>query len=301
MNKCSVEHIPVLCNELFGQISLPQDAVMVDTTVGHGGHSFLFGKNLGPKGIIFGLDVDEKCIQRAQTRLSDLACKVILVRANFAHLAEELEKQAIKKVDLILADLGFCSAQLADVERGLSFQEEMPLDMRLDNRLTITAADIVNRADEKTLADLIYRFGQDRASRRIARFLVQRRQAGRITTTGRLAQIVCEALGRRAKGRKSKIHPATRTFQALRIAVNSELDNLKELLVAAPGFLRTGGYMAVIAFHSLEDGLVKEDFRRNAGEGVYEILTRKPITASREEIAENARARSAKLRIARRK
>jgi len=276
VNKCSVEHIPVLCNELFGQISLPQDAVVVDATVGHGGHSFLFGKNLGPKGIIFGLDVDEKCIQRAQTRLSDLACKVILVRANFAHLAEELEKQAIKKVDLILADLGFCSAQLADVERGLSFQEEMPLDMRLDDRLTITAADIVNRADEKTLADLIYRFGQDRASRRIARFLVQRRQAG-------------------------QIHPATRTFQALRIAVNSELDNLKELLVAAPGFLRTGGYMAVIAFHSLEDGLVKEDFRRNAGEGVYEILTRKPITASREEIAENARARSAKLRIARRK
>jgi 16S rRNA (cytosine1402-N4)-methyltransferase len=294
-------HIPVLTQTLAEQISLPKDAVVVDATVGHGGHSLMFGKTLGPGGTIVGLDVDEGCITRAHATLSNLVCKVVSVRENFARIADVTAEQGIKKVDLILADLGFCSAQLADAQRGLSFQENMPLDMRLDDRSKTTAADIVSNWDEKSLADLIYRFGQDRASRRIARFIVQYRRARPITTTGQLATIVCRALGQPAKGRKSKIHPATRTFQALRIAVNDELDNLEKLLAAGPGLLRTNGFIAIISFHSLEDKLVKENFKRNKVESIYEIITKKPLVASRAEIARNPRARSAKLRIARHK
>ena len=295
------EHIPVLTENLAEQIVLPRDGTVLDVTVGHGGHSFLFGKQLGPDGTILGLDVDEGCITRAHINLSSLACKVILVRANFAQIKEVAAEHGIEKADLILADLGFCSSQMAESQRGLSFRENMPLDMRLDDRLKTTAADIVNGYDEKSLADLIYGFGQDTASRRIARFIVQDRKIGAITTTGQLAAIVCRALGQPATGRKNRTHPATRTFQALRIAVNDELANLEKLVAAAPTLLRKNGFAAVISFHSLEDRIVKTNFKQNKLDGIYEILTKKPITATREQIAQNPRARSAKLRIARHK
>ena len=293
-----VVHIPVLAERLAEQINLPPDGVMVDATIGQGGHSLLFGRILGPGGVIVGLDVDIKAIRRAQFNLKDLICKVIVVRSNFSQITKQIRRQGIEKVDFILADLGVSSAQLADVEAGLSFQINMPLDMRIDKRLKTTAADIVNKADEKSLADLIYKFGQDRASRRIARFIVQQRRQTPITTTGQLAAIVCKALQRPGQKRKSRIHPATRTFQALRIAVNNELENLKKLLASAPDLLKKNGYIAVISFHSLEDRLVKSDFRKNESQGVYRIITKKPIAPTREEIAENPRARSAKLRIA---
>jgi len=295
------EHIAVLKQALAERITVPRDGVMVDATVGHGGHSLLFGKQLGPGGMIVGLDVDESCLIRAHINLSSLACKVVLVRANFARIKEVAAEQGIEKADLILADLGFCSPQVTDVQRGLSFRENMPLDMRLDDRIKTTASDIVNSSDEKSLADLIYRFGEDRASRRIARFIVEHRKAGRITTTGQLAAIVCRALAQPAGARKSRIHPATRTFQALRIAVNDELGNLEKLVAAAPALLRKNGFVAIISFHSLEDRVVKAGFRENKLADVYEIVTKKPITASRAQIAQNPRARSAKLRIARRK
>ena len=159
---------------------------MVDATIGHGGHSLLFGKRLGPKGAIIGLDVDENAIRRAQSTLKALRCRVILVNSNFVDIAEVLRKEGIEKADFILADLGVCSAQLTDDRMGLSFQQNMPLDMRLDKRLKTTAADIINGADEKSLADLIYKFGEERASRRIARFIVERRRRERIATTGQL-------------------------------------------------------------------------------------------------------------------
>jgi 16S rRNA (cytosine1402-N4)-methyltransferase len=181
---------------------------------------------------------------------------------------------------------------------GLSFNTNMPLDMRIDKRLKTSAADIVNKADEKTLADLIYRFGEDRASRRIARFIVRERQSRPIATTGQLATIVCRALARPGRGRRPRIHPATRTFQALRIAVNNELENLEKLLAAAPKLLNKNGRIAVISFHSLEDRLVKNDFRQNERQGIYRIITKKPIMPAGGEIAGNPRARSAKLRIA---
>jgi 16S rRNA (cytosine1402-N4)-methyltransferase len=293
-----IEHTPVLAGTLAEQIKLPSDGVMVDATIGQGGHSLLLGKTLGPEAVIVGLDVDTNAVRRAQINLKELACKVILLNSNFSRIGEELAGQGIKKVDLILADLGISSVQLADADFGLSFQTNMPLDMRIDKRLKRTAADIVNKSDEKSLADLIYEFGEDRASRRIARYIVRQREIEPIETTGQLAQIVCRAFGKIKQGRRSRIHPATRTFQALRIAVNDELENLKKLLASAPDLLNTNGYIAVISFHSLEDRLVKNDFKQNGKSDIYRIITKKPIVPTREEIVENRRARSAKLRIA---
>jgi 16S rRNA (cytosine1402-N4)-methyltransferase len=292
------EHIPVLAETLVEQINLPTDAVMVDATIGHGGHSFLFGKKLSKKGEIVGFDVDTDALRRAKTRLEELSCRIILVHSNFSQITEQLHDRGINKVDFILADLGLCSAQVADEKFGLSFSTNMPLDMRIDKRLRSTAADIINRENEKDLADLIYKFGQDRASRRIARFIVHERGKESIATTGQLAKIVCRALGKTGRKRISRIHPATRTFQALRIAVNHELDNLEKLLNSAPGLLKMNGKIAVISYHSLEDRIVKFDFKKNAEAGFYKIITKKPLTPGRGEIAENRRARSAKLRIA---
>ena len=296
-----IEHTPVLAGTLAEQIKLPSDGVMVDATIGQGGHSLLLGRTLGPEAVIVGLDIDTNAVQRAQFNLRQLTCRIIVLNSNYSQIKEQLDQQGIEKVDFILADLGVSSPQLADGEFGLSFQTNMPLDMRIDKRLKRTAADIVNESDEKSLADLIYQFGQDRASRRIARFIVRQRKAEPIKTTEQLAQIVSKALGKPKRGRRSRIHPATRTFQALRIAVNNELENLKKLLASAPDLLKKGGYIAVISFHSLEDRLVKYDFRQNESSGIYSIVTKKPIVPSQEEIRENRRARSAKLRIAQKK
>jgi len=292
------EHIPVLAETLAGQIILPKDGVVVDATVGQGGHSYLFGQFLGPTGAVVGLDVDQNSIQTAAKKLAGLKCKVFLENVNFAHIGDVLNKLEINKVDMILADLGFCSAQLIDQRVGISFQENQPLDMRLDKSLKVTAADIINKYDEKSLADLIYRFGQERASRRIARFVVQQRKASPIQTTAQLAALIVRVLGRYEPNRKKRIHPATRTFQALRIAVNHELENLEKLLQDAPSFLKPDARIAIISFHSLEDRIVKNDFRQKAAEGIYSISTKKPLTPTEEEIVQNRRARSAKLRIA---
>jgi 16S rRNA (cytosine1402-N4)-methyltransferase len=297
VDDANVEHVPVLAGALAEQISCPQDGVMVDVTVGHGGHSFLFGKQLGPAGTLVGLDIDSKSLERARQRLTGLTCKVILLKSNFSQVAERLGELGIKEADFILADLGLCSGQIADSEIGLSFRTDMPLDMRIDASLETTAADIINKYDEKSLADLIFEYGQDRASRRIARYIVERRRREPITTTGQLAAVVSSAL-RTPGGKFKPRHPATRTFQALRIAVNHELDNLRDLLSAAPSLLRKDGCIAIISFHSLEDGLVKWDFKEKEHEGIYRIRTKKPIAPSEEEIAANHRARSAKLRIA---
>jgi 16S rRNA (cytosine1402-N4)-methyltransferase len=300
VNASLAKHIPVLSETLAEQVTLPPDGVMVDATIGQGGHSYLFGRFLGPNGIIIGLDVDTKSISKAQDNLKDLKCKVILIRANFSQIAEQVKERGLEKVDFVLADLGLCSSQLADVEMGLSFQTDMPLDMRIDKRLKTTAADIINKADEKTLADLIYRYGQDRASRRIARFIVRDRQNKPITTTVQLADIVSKALRRPDAKKRYRIHPATRTFQALRIVVNNELGNLQRLLTSTPELLKEKGYISVISYHSLEDELVKRNFKQNEKDNIYRIITEKPIVPRREEIASNRRARSAKLRIAQR-
>jgi 16S rRNA (cytosine1402-N4)-methyltransferase len=293
-------HIPVLAGILAEYIHLPSNGIFVDVTVGQGGHSRLFGSQLGPDGTLIGLDVDPGSLKAARAYLTGLACKVVLERENFDRLDEVLSNLRIEKVDGILADLGFSSAQVTDAQKGMSFQVDAPLDMRLDDRLSRTAADIVNKTDEKQLADLIFNYGQERASRRIARTIVNRRVRQKILTTGQLSMVVCEALHQPAYGRHSKIHPATRTFQALRIAVNDELENLKRLLQIAPKYLKKGGICAILSFHSLEDGIVKEDFKSRGRDGIYKILTKKPLIADIMEVKNNPRSRSAKLRIAER-
>jgi len=292
------EHKPVLSQYISEELKLKSDAVVVDATVGYAGHSRMFAESLGTEGTLVGLDVDPKCLEVARQNLNGLSCKVLLVRANFSEFADVLRQNGIEAADLVFADLGVCSGQLADIDRGLSFGQDMKLDMRLDDRLNVTAADIVSSTDEKGLADLIFKFGQERASRKIARSIVYQRQKAKIKTTGQLVEVICRSLGCNPASRRSKIHPATKTFQALRIAVNNELGNLETFLDAIPPLLRKGGRAAIISFHSLEDRLVKNNFRSNKTAGVYDIITKKPIIAMRQETFDNPRSRSAKLRIA---
>jgi 16S rRNA (cytosine1402-N4)-methyltransferase len=300
-NEFTVEHIPVLADTLTEQVVVPRNGIVVDATIGQGGHSLLFGEQLGQGGTLIGFDVDENALARSSQRLKGLACRVLLIHSNFAGIREALYSHGIERVDFILADLGYSSDQLLDLKIGLSFQQkDMSLDMRIDRSLETSAADIVNGMDETSLADLIFEFGQDRASRRIARFIVRSREHEPVKTTGQLAAIVCKALYRPGRKKRDRIHPATRTFQALRIAVNHELDNLTQLLANAPELLNPDGRMAVISFHSLEDRIVKYDFRDKASEGIYKVLTKKPLVATDNEVQANRRARSAKLRIAQR-
>jgi len=294
----SAEHKPVLAQYIRESLKLNSDAIVVDATVGFAGHSRIFAEQLGEQGMLIGMDVDSKCLELAEQNLAGVKCKVLLVRSNFSGIADVLRENGVQAVDLIFADLGVCSGQLADMDRGLSFGQDMKLDMRLDDRLDVTAADIVNSRDEKGLADLIFNYGQERASRRIARSIIEYNRRAKIKTTGQLVDIICSALGCDPNSRKSKIHPATKTFQALRIAVNKELDNLKIFLDAIPLLLKKNGRAAVISFHSLEDRLVKNNLKNNKAAGVYDIVTRKPIVADRAEEIENPRSRSAKLRIA---
>jgi 16S rRNA (cytosine1402-N4)-methyltransferase len=289
------EHVPVLVEALAQAIRIPEGGLFVDATIGYGGHSRILGQPLGPAGTILGLDVDPGCLERARTALSGLPCRVILERENFANIKDVMARTGVGKADLILADLGWCSGQLEDPRRGFSFQHNMPLDMRLDDRRTTTAADWVNGAEEKELADVIFEYGEERASRRIARAIVEHRRGQKITTTAQLANLVYRTLGR-----GGKIHPATKTFQALRIVVNDELGSLERLLEAAPSCLKPGGRIAIISFHSLEDRRVKQDFQRNRLEGIYEILTDKPMVPQEDEMRKNPRARSAKMRMAER-
>jgi 16S rRNA (cytosine1402-N4)-methyltransferase len=292
------EHIPVLAQALVDSIKLDKEAVAVDATLGHGGHSLLFGRQLGPAGMLIGFDVDEKCIRKAEEVLKGLDCRVMLIKDNFSRMEAHLQKINVGKVDLILADLGWCSAQMSDPSKGLSFQTNMLLDMRLDERLKVTAAEIVNKYPEKELADLIYEYGEEHASRKIAKVLVEYRRNTTIKTTEELAVLVCRALKKQPGF--GRIHPATRTFQALRIAVNDELGSLRTLLDKAPSLLNDKGYVAAISFHSLEDRIVKMNFKENKEKGIYTILTKKPIVASDQEVMDNPRSRSAKLRIAQR-
>lgn len=291
-------HIPVLAREVCELLALREGDTVVDATVGLGGHACLLAERLGATGTLIGLDVDPANLETVRKVLADRksACRVELVHANFAELPGVLCSLGLAQVDAILADLGMSSRQLDDPARGFSFQREGPLDMRLDLRLTVTATDLVNRLREQELGDLLYFNAQETAGRRIARRICEARKNSRITTTTRLAEVVASAVGVDPESRKSKIHPATRTFLALRMAVNEEIENLEALLKTAPGLLRSGGRFGVIAFHSVEDKPVKLDFRKRKSEGIYQILTKKPIVASDDERWSNPRSRSAKLR-----
>jgi 16S rRNA (cytosine1402-N4)-methyltransferase len=290
-------HTPVLIGAVNELLGVRPGDVVVDATVGLGGHSSHFARAMGASGTLIGLDVDPAALEVARSNLSDLAGRIELHHANFSELPELLQSCRIHAVDVLFADLGVNSPQLDDPARGFSFQRDGPLDMRMDPRLTVTAADLINRLSERELGDLFYYNAQETGGRRIAKQICQARRTGRILTTARLAKVVCEALHLDPGSRVSRIHPATKAFLALRIAVNQEIENLQTLLEAAPGLLKPGGRFGLIAFHSVEDKPIKLDFRRRKIERVYDILTKKPIVADDDERKNNPRSRSAKLRV----
>jgi 16S rRNA (cytosine1402-N4)-methyltransferase len=286
----------VLLDEVVSALSPKDGARILDGTLGAGGHSAALLEKAGPRGRLLGLDRDPQALEIARARLDERAT---LEQASFDEAPEVARRLGLGPFDAILLDLGVSSMQLDRPERGFTFQREGPLDMRMDPRNEVTAATIVNEAEEEELADLIWRLGEERFSRRIAREIVRARLSGPIVTTRALADIIERVVPspRPKKGKKKPIHPATRTFQALRIAVNEELSRLERALPALLGLLAPGGRLAVISFHSLEDRPVKQTFRAWREEGRVLAVTKKPIVAGDAEIERNPRARSAKLRV----
>jgi 16S rRNA (cytosine1402-N4)-methyltransferase len=295
-------HVPVLLKEAIDFLAVRRGGTYIDATVGLGGHSYEIARRLGAPGHLIGLDKDPAALEIARRKLvvgrsSSVVGEqpdwptITLLHRSFAELAND---QRPSTVDGLLADLGVSSLQLDDAARGFSFQAEGPLDMRMDPTSERTAEQVVNHLDERQLADVIYEFGEERRSRRIARAICRSRP---IRSTAHLADVI-SAAARPMNQAERRIHPATRTFQALRIFVNRELDDLKALLEAAPRILKPGGRVVVISFHSLEDRIVKDAFREGTQKGSFSVLTRKPVTATEEESDRNPRARSAKLRAA---
>jgi 16S rRNA (cytosine1402-N4)-methyltransferase len=288
----AVGHVPVLLKEAIDFLAVKRGGTYLDATVGLGGHSCEIAKRLGAPGHLIGFDKDPAALERAREKLTalDEPPEITLIHGSFAEVAERI---APASLDGLMADLGVSSLQLGDAARGFSFQAEGPLDMRMNPMSGETAEQVVNHLDERKLADVIYEFGEERRSRRIARAIVRSRP---IRTTQHLVEVISTA----ARSMKhERIHPATRTFQALRIFVNRELDDLKALLEAVPSVLKPGGRLVVISFHSLEDRIVK-DALRGGKDKYFSVLTKKPLTASEEEIDRNPRSRSAKLRAAER-
>jgi 16S rRNA (cytosine1402-N4)-methyltransferase len=288
-------HVPVLLKEAIDFLAVRRGGTYIDATVGLGGHSYEIARRLGAPGHLIGLDKDPAALEIARKKLAPQSAdwpEITLVHRSFAEIAKGEQAATI---DGILADIGVSSLQLDDAARGFSFQAEGPLDMRMDPHSERTAEQVVNHLDERQLADVIYEFGEERRSRRIARAICRSRP---IRSTAHLADVI-SAAARPMNQAERRIHPATRTFQALRIFVNRELEDLKALLAAAPQMLKPGGRIIVISFHSLEDRIVKDAFREGSSQDMYyRILTKKPVTASPEESDRNPRARSAKLRAA---
>jgi len=289
-------HTPVLRNEVVDLLSPEGRSVLVDCTIGLAGHAKALLEAADADATLIGLDVDEANLRFAKEVLGGFAGRIRLFKANFSQLGEVLREAGVAVADVVLADLGLCSDQISDPARGFSFAKEGPLDMRMDMSIVRTARDIIRSLNEKELADLIYTYGQERYSRRIARAITTARKVAAINTTTNLARIVENAYPRGVRRSRRGVHPATRTFQALRIAVNDEMGHLGCLLDSLDECLSLGGRAAVISFHSLEDRRVKQAFARMAGVGVARTLTDKPVTPSAEEVQRNPRSRSAKLR-----
>jgi 16S rRNA (cytosine1402-N4)-methyltransferase len=298
MTNLNERHVPVLFKEAIEFLRVRAGGTYVDCTLGLAGHAAGVARLLGPQGHLIGFDRDQEALALAKEKL-DRVCgelgsqapRVTLIGEAFSSIAEHVKPAS---VDGLLADFGVSSLQFDEARRGFSFQADGPLDMRMDTRSGPTAAQVVNEENERELANLIYEYGEERRSRRIARAIVRGRP---VTTTGELAGIVASAA---PAMKQERIHPATRTFQALRIFVNRELDEIRVLLEAAPKLLKPSGRLAVISFHSLEDRIAKDSLREGARQGIWEILTKKPVTAGEEEMDRNPRSRSAKLRAAER-
>ncbi len=287
-----MSHQPVLVEAVVKGLAIGPGATVLDATVGLGGHAESLLKAAGPSGRLIGIDRDPQALEQCQGRLKGFQEQMKLIHASFGQLAAVLEELGVRQLDAALFDLGVSSFQLETAQRGFSFLREGPLDMRMDVTQGRSAAEMVNRLSAHELTEIIRELGQERWASRIARAIVKRRP---FSTTTDLAQVIRQAVP--GQGRKYRIHPATRTFQAIRIAVNEELDLLPQGLHQAIEKLKSGGRIAVLAYHSLEDRIVKTVFREKAAAGALEIVTRKPIRPSPEEVQRNVRSRSAHLRI----
>lgn len=305
-------HQPVMLNETVDSLACRPGGIYVDGTLGGGGHAWEILKRSSPEGILIGIDRDPEALRAAEIRLKDFGRRKVLVHGNFADIAEILASMEITSVNGILYDLGVSSHQLDTGIRGFSFSQEAPLDMRMDSDQKFTAADLVNDSREQKLKEIIRDYGEERMAGRIARAIARQRAIKPISTTSELASLICRAV---PEGKGGRIHPATRTFQAIRIAVNNELAILPKAIKDATDLLVRGGRISIISFHSLEDRIVKEEFRSAAGscvcppqlplcvckrQATLRVLTKKPLQANPEEVKANPRARSAKLRTAER-
>lgn len=291
-------HTPVMLNEVLNHLNLSPGKIIVDATIGTGGHSKMILEHILPSGRLIGIDRDQESLEVSRRRLQDSSDSCNFVHGNFIDIDKILGSLNIKKVDGILFDLGISSFQLEDPHRGFSFQYEGPLDMRLDRDSYISAYDLINNLNEEEISTLLWNFGQERWHNRIAHLLVQEREKQPIATTLQLANIVFRSIPHRYKYRHYRIHPATRTFQAVRIAVNRELETLEIAINKAITLLEKRARICVISFHSLEDRVVKLSFRQAALEGLIDIITPKPLIPSQSEIDSNPSSRSSKLRVA---
>ena len=304
------EHVSVLLHETVDGLNVKPDGIYVDATLGGGGHAYEVCRRLGEKGSIIGIDQDEAAIEAASVRLKDFGEKVTIIRSNYCDMKSKLHELGIDKVDGIVLDLGVSSYQLDTAERGFSYREDAPLDMRMDRRQKMTARDIVNDYSEMDLYRVIRDYGEDKFAKNIAKHICLARQETPIHTTGELTEIIKRAIP--MKVRATGGHPSKRTFQALRIELNHELDVLRDSLDGMIDFLNDGGRICIITFHSLEDRIVKTIFRRNENPCTCppnfpvcvcgkvskgRVITRKPILPSEEELEWNSRSQSAKLRV----
>lgn len=304
------KHVSVLLQETIDGLAVKPDGIYVDGTTGGGGHSYEICKRLGKNGRLIGIDQDAEALAAAEKRLEPFAGIVTLVKSNYAQMKEVLKQLGIEKVDGIVLDLGVSSYQLDNAERGFSYREDAPLDMRMDREQTLTARDIVNDYPESELYRIIKEYGEERFAKSIARNICKRRQDKPLETTFELVDIIRNSMP--AKARNGKSHPAKRTFQAIRIECNQELEVLRQALDEMVNLLKDGGRISIITFHSLEDRMVKTSFRRqenpctcppdfpvcvcgNKAKG--KVITRKPILPSEEECEQNTRSKSAKLRV----
>lgn len=288
-----ITHVPVMPGEVLEALNLKDAGTYVDATVGLGGHAELILQK-AKVGALIGIDRDEAAIESARERLKDFS-NIYFAKESFSNIEAAVKSLGYEAVDGILLDIGVSTMQLKSEGRGFSFMKDEPLDMRMDKNQELSAKEVVNSYREKDLANLIFEFGEERFSRRIAKAIVNERRKKRIETCTELASIIENSL----KGR-GRIHPATKTFQALRIEVNKELDELSAGISSGADMLNTGGRICVLSYHSLEDRIVKNAFKKLASEGIFHIITKKPLVPSRQEIRSNPPSRSAKLRVAER-
>ncbi len=287
-------HQPIMVAEVLHYLNPHAGRIIVDGTVGTGGHSVAILPRLLPSGRLFAIDRDSEILHRTRQRLMEFSAVTQFVHGNYRNLPDMLRQSNIARVDGMLLDLGMSSVQVDSAGRGFSFSQKGPLDMRMDSTQERTAEMLVNTLTAEELAEILEQFGEERFARRIARHIVEARRTQRITTTTQLARLVVEAVPSAA--RHGRVHVATRTFQALRMAVNDELGALEAFLDQLPGLLNPGGRAVILTFHSLEDRIVKHRFVDGVRAGHWTVLTKKPVVASEDEVAQNPRARSAKLR-----